>query len=217
MTCSDTSIRKYYALRAPIYDRVYQIPERQENLRYLEGWIPSVFQGKKVLEIACGTGYWTQFIAPVVEEITATDVNEETLRFAKARPGVGDVTFCVEDAYRLSDRLGLFEAAFAGLWLSHIPKERLRAFFMNLHEHLYSKAVVLLIDNSKIQCRDLPITDTDDKGNTYQSRMLDNGTVHRVLKNFPSEEELSQTIEGLGIKANYRELEHFWIFIYETI
>jgi len=217
VTCSDTSIRKYYASRAPIYDRVYQIPERQEDLRYLEGWIPTVFKEKSVLEIACGTGYWTQFIAPVAKEMTATDVNEETLKFAKARPGVANVRFRVEDAYGLSDSLGSFEAAFAGLWLSHVPKERLRAFFTNLHKHLNAGAVVLIIDNSKAQCRDLPISDTDVRGNTYQTRVLDNGTRHRVLKNFPSDKELNEVIEGIGVQAIFRELEHFWIFQYETV
>jgi len=217
VTGSDASIRKYYASRAPIYDRVYQIPKRQEDLRYLEGWIPTVFKEKKVLEIACGTGYWTQFIAPVAKEMTATDVNEETLDFAKARPGVSNVRFRVEDAYRLSDDPGLFEAAFAGLWLSHVPKERLREFFTNLHRHLSAGAVVLLIDNSKAQCRELPIDETDVKGNSYQTRVLDDGTSYRVLKNFPSNKELSEVIEGLGVKAIFRELEHFWIFQYETV
>ncbi len=50
MNFSDTSIRKYYASRAPIYDRVYRIPERQEDLRYLENWIPTLFKEKKVVE-----------------------------------------------------------------------------------------------------------------------------------------------------------------------
>ncbi len=216
MAFSDISIRKYYASRAPIYDRVYQIPERQEDLRYLEGWIPTVFKEKKVLEIACGTGYWTQFIAPVAKEMTATDVNEETLKFAKDRPCVANVRFRLEDAFRLSDSLGSFGAAFAGLWLSHVPKERFRAFFINLHKHLSSGAVVLLIDNSKAQCRELPIAETDVKGNTYQTRVLDDGTSYRVLKNFPSKKELSEVVGRIGVNADFRELEHFWIFQYET-
>ena len=216
MAFSDISIRKYYASRAPIYDRVYQIPERQEDLRYLEGWIPTVFKEKSVLEIACGTGYWTQFIAPVAKEMAATDINEETLKFAEARIGVSNVRFRVEDAFRLSDSLGSFDAAFAGLWLSHVPKERFRAFFINLHKHLSSGAVVLLIDNSKAQCRELPIAETDVKGNTYQTRVLDDGTSYRVLKNFPSKKELSEVVGRIGVNADFRELEHFWIFQYET-
>ena len=85
MTTSETSIHKYYASRAPVYDRVYQIPERQNNLRYLEGWIPTLFKGRRVLEIACGTGYWTQFIAPAAEALTAVDIAKETLSEQSAR------------------------------------------------------------------------------------------------------------------------------------
>ena len=217
MATSDASLRQYYASRAPIYDRVYRIPERQKDLRYLEGWIPTLFKGQSVLEIACGTGYWTQFIAPVAKSMTAVDIAEETLAFAKMRPGVENVCFRIQDAYHLSQDLGSFDAAFAGLWLSHVPKERLRGFFANLHKHLRSGSRVFLLDNSKAQCRDLPITETDVHGNTYQNRVLDDGTRYRVLKNFPSNAELGTVIEGLGIHARFRELEHFWIFRYETI
>jgi demethylmenaquinone methyltransferase/2-methoxy-6-polyprenyl-1,4-benzoquinol methylase len=56
-------MRDYYAARAPEYDRVYQKPERQQDLRAIEAWLPSVFQAKSILEIACGTGYWTQFLS----------------------------------------------------------------------------------------------------------------------------------------------------------
>ena len=210
-------MHKYYASRAPVYDRVYHIPERQPDLRYLEGWIPTLFERKKVLEIACGTGYWTQFIAPVAKELTAIDVLEEPLQIAKTRPGVEEVCFLVEDAYHLSVELGVFDAAFAGLWLSHVPKERLNTFFSSLHKHLSAGATVLLIDNSKAQCRALPITGKDDKGNTYQDRVLDDGTTHRVLKNFPTSDDLEELIEGKGTNSEYRELEHFWMFQYEKI
>ena len=132
------------------------------------------------------------------------------------RPRVGHVCFRIEDAYHLSEDLGCFEGAFAGLWLSHVPKERLSAFFKNLHEHLNSGAPVLLIDNSKIQCRTLPITEKDKHGNTYQNRVLDDGTRYRVLKNFPSNNELCRAIEGFGTHASFQELEHFWIFKYEA-
>jgi demethylmenaquinone methyltransferase/2-methoxy-6-polyprenyl-1,4-benzoquinol methylase len=152
----------------------------------------------------------------VAEAVTATDIIEEPLRIAENRPGVDNVCFRLEDAYHLSDDLGLFDAAFAGLWLSHVPKERIREFFISIHKHLDSGAIVLLIDNSKAQCRALPITEKDEKGNTYQDRVLDDGTTHRVLKNFPTETELNEIIEGIGGNAMFRELEHFWIFQYEA-
>ena len=73
-------MQSYYAARAGEYDTVYQKPERQADLRQIEQWLPTVLAGETVLEVACGTGYWTQFLAPVASSIVAIDAAPETLR-----------------------------------------------------------------------------------------------------------------------------------------
>ncbi|RPI69055.1 MAG: class I SAM-dependent methyltransferase [Geobacteraceae bacterium] len=88
----------------------------------LEGWLPPRFTGETVLEIACGTGYWTKFIAPSAAHIVAVDSAPETIRIAKERVPEGIVQFVVGDAYALPVHLGEFSAAFAGFWFSHVPK-----------------------------------------------------------------------------------------------
>jgi len=209
-------MREYYAARAPIYDEVYLRPERQADLEQLRRWIPDWFAGRSVLEIACGTGYWTQFIAPVAARMTATDVVAEPLAFARLRPAVEHVSFVRADAVALPATLGSFDAAFAGLWLSHVPRERLREFVVGLHARLAPGARVVLIDNTGAQCRDLPIVERDAHGNTYQLRTLPDGTMYRVLKNFPSQAELLSMIDGIGTAAQYWRGAHFWAFCYEV-
>ena len=49
----------YYAQRAAEYERVYFKPERQDDLRRMEAELAAPFAGRRVLEIACGTGWWT--------------------------------------------------------------------------------------------------------------------------------------------------------------
>ena len=66
MTASNQHIKEYYAARAGEYDRIYQKPERQVDLRKIESWLQTTLAGRAVLEIACGTGYWTQFYSPAV-------------------------------------------------------------------------------------------------------------------------------------------------------
>src|SRR5262245_45300458 len=187
---ADAAIKSYYAARAPYYDDVYDKPERRSDLAFLKQFLPSRFAGLSVIEVACGTGYWTQYIAPVAARSVATDAIAEPLEFAKQRPGIERVQFVQADAYALPGALGKFQAAYAGLWLSHVPVEHRSQFFAGLHQLLLPGARVILLDNSEVQCRELPIVERDAHGNTYQDRQLRDGSVHRVLKNFPSETEL---------------------------
>lgn len=212
---ADTALRNYYAARAPHYDTVYDKPERRADIAFLREYLPSRFAGLEVLEVACGTGYWTQFIAPAAKAMTSTDVTDEPLARAKTRPGTEKVRWRRADAYSLPASLGWFDAAFAGLWISHVPVQRRRAFVESLHRHLAPGSRVVFMDNSEVQCRELPIAERDEEGNTYQHRELPDGSVHRVLKNFPSPAELEDMTRDLGVHPHHRPLQNFWLFEYE--
>lgn len=140
----------YYASRAPYYDAVYLKPERAKDIAFLSGYLPTAFAGRSVLEVACGTGYWTHHIATSAARLVAVDSGREPLSFATLRPNVERVTFRLEDAYDLPEDLGEFDAAFAGLWFSHVPIERRARFIRSLHARLRSRAKVIFIDNSEV-------------------------------------------------------------------
>ena|SRR5579872_934456 len=76
----------YYAQRAQEYERIYEKPERQENLRTLRAFVERTFSGKHVLEVACGTGYWTAILSRSAASITAIDINETVLEIARTKP-----------------------------------------------------------------------------------------------------------------------------------
>ena len=65
MTSADATMKAYYAARAPYYDAVYDKPERRADIAFLKAFLSSRFAQRSVIEVACGTGYWTQCIAPV--------------------------------------------------------------------------------------------------------------------------------------------------------
>jgi len=215
MTSHDTEMKRYYRDRAQVYDRIYSYPERQQDLRFLEDYIPRQFSGLQVLEIAAGTGYWSQFINPVAASLLATDATAEALAQIEKRDLAQPIATQVLDAYKLSDLSTRFSGLFSGLWLSHIPRQQLPAFVRSLNGILHPGATVLFIDNSAAQCERLPITYTDQQGNSFQNRVLDDGSVHQVLKNFPSENELMQLTQTIGYNHRYMALEHFWLFQYQ--
>ena len=82
------TLETYYARRAAEYEKIYHKPERQSDLARLRTDLPSLFDGERVLELACGTGYWTPLIAARAEAVVAVDYNEETLQLARTKPYV---------------------------------------------------------------------------------------------------------------------------------
>ncbi len=211
-----SELQAYYAARANEYDRVYAKPERQTDLREMERWLPPLLSGRRVLEIACGTGYWTQFIEPVAKRVVAIDIAAETLRIARKRVPDKRVRFLIGDAYCIPPDLGSFNAAFAGFWFSHIPRSRQREFLLHLNERLDPGARVVLLDNLYIEGSSTPISERDSDSNTYQLRLLADGSVHRVLKNFPTEQELRSLVTESGDDPQFTTWQHYWGFHYAT-
>jgi len=210
-------MQSYYAARAAEYDRIYQKPERQADLRRIEQWLPPLLSGATVLEVACGTGYWTRFIAPVASAVVAIDSAPETLQVARQRVSASNVLFEVGDAYRLAGGRRSFDAAFAGFWFSHVPLERQREFLAGLDAALAPGARVVLLDNLFVEGSSSAIAEQDGNGNTYQVRSLSDGSTHRVLKNFPGEARLhALAAEGLVEHAAYHRWQYYWAFEYRV-
>jgi ubiquinone/menaquinone biosynthesis C-methylase UbiE len=204
------SMQRYYAARAAEYERIYDKPERQADIAAVKAWLPPLFEGRRVLEVACGTGYWTPHAARLSRSWTATDVNEEVLALARAKPLPHErVRFMRADAYAL----GLareFDAAFAGFWWSHVPLQRTGEWLQGLHACLQPGARVVLIDNLYVEDSSRPITRRDEAGNSYQTRHLDDGSTHEVLKNFPTEADMHRLLGAQAREFSWTQWPYFW-------
>ena len=209
------TLEAYYARRAAEYETIFSKPERQADLARMRSDIPALFEGRRVLEIACGTGYWTPLIAARAKSVLALDYNEQTLAIArtKAYPKA-NVDFLQGDAYALPDWKEKFSACYAGFWWSHVPLSRLDAFLRGLHERLEPGAVVAFMDNRYVEGSSTPLSRRDAEGNTYQTRRLADGSTHEVLKNFPTPRELR---ERLGADVRVTEYEYYWIASYRIM
>jgi demethylmenaquinone methyltransferase/2-methoxy-6-polyprenyl-1,4-benzoquinol methylase len=206
----------YYRRRASTYERIFARPERQADLRAIEAWLPTPFAGRSVLEVACGTGWWTPHGARDALGWLATDLNPETIRIALAKPMPPNVRFATVDAFSFAEYADeRFDAAFAGHWWSHVALERLPAWLETLHARLEPGSRVVFVDNRYVEGSSTPISRTDDSGDTWQQRTLDDGSRHEVLKNFPTRE---QAFAMLGPRARNRcwfEHDYYWTLSYE--
>jgi ubiquinone/menaquinone biosynthesis C-methylase UbiE len=208
-----TELVEYYRRRAGEYEAFYAKPERQPDLLLLKKKIAEILRNTRVLEIACGTGYWTTVIASAAEAVTATDVAQEPMSIARAKDyPKNNVTFLEADAYALPESLGRFDAAFAGFWWSHVPRQRIAQFLASLRARLAPGATVLLLDNLFVEGNSTPISEIDAEGNTYQLRTLSDGSSFRVMKNYPSKDEL----RALLPTVHYRALQYHWLAQYKA-
>ena len=216
---------RYYAARAPEYDRSagYLTLDAHPYRGAKKKRYQQLFQGHDVLEIACGTGYWTEALAETARSVVGVDVNPEMIDRAQSRcEHLPHVKFRLADAYSLDPAVGTFTAAFAVWWWSHVPGSRLRQFLQSLHRRLIPGAFVLFSDQLEYE---IPRVDgmatqrhENANGDTIERRVLSDGREYDIVKNFPTERELVSSVSGFGSDIQYREWpgEKHWELTYKS-
>ncbi|MEO0896800.1 MAG: class I SAM-dependent methyltransferase [Bacteroidota bacterium] len=199
---------EYYKKRAKEYDLVYQKPERQQDLKQIKAFLSTQFHQKKMVEIACGTGFWTHILAQHAAHIYASDINQEVIDIAQSRHyPKQNVSFDTVDLYQLNGKG--YQGLFGGFIWSHIKKEELAAFVKLCQDMLVKGGELIFVDNKYVEGSSTPIKRTDEEGNTYQLRRLSSGEEFEVVKNFPNQSEFAEAI-GVG-EFEWIELDYFWI------
>ena len=212
MSSSACDLGEYYRQRAGEYDQIYFKPERQADLARLRQLLPPLVAGRRVLEIAAGTGFWTEVLAPSAASVTATDLNAETIAIAAQRDyGTAAVRLLRADAYQLSAVPGDFDVVFCGFWWSHILRADIPRFLAGLRARVGPGTGLILLDNRYVPGSNQPITRTGPDGDTYQQRQLADGRSYEVLKNFPAREQLSADLADVARELTWTELDHFWL------
>jgi len=206
----------YYAHRAGEYERVYASPRWQEDLAWLRARVTSLCAGRRVFEVACGTGYWTRQAAERARSVRATDVNDDTLALARAKTYAAPVTFERRDAYAPAPDAERFDVGLATLWLSHVDLARMDEFFRAFHSHLEPGAPVLTFDERESPERKPTASRTDAAGNRYEMRRLENGDRYEIVKNLLDGPQLARLIQPHGEALVYRELRAFWVLEYRA-
>jgi len=195
-------ITDYYRRRVNEYEKIYfrDDPVRQNEQKIIADVLATVFKGRDVLEIACGTGYWTQFASEAAENIVATDYVQEVMDVAKSKKYNCSIKFQQEDAYDLSFMDMSFNGGLANFWVSHVPKEKMQSFLTEFHRVLKSGATVFLADNVHIPGFGGELIHKKEDKNTYEIRSLSDGFSTEVLKNYFTENELKKLFEPYARK-----------------
>jgi len=208
----------YYSERAHEYEKIYfrNDPIHQKEQTLIQEKIKELFANQSILEIACGTGYWTQFVAETAKYITAIDYSDEVLKIAQLKDmSPSKVNFQQGDAYQLNKISGNFEGCIANFWLSHIPKSRIHEFLIQLHDRLGTGTTVFMAENVYMESIGGTLVYKDNDPNTYKMRTLDNGTKYEIIKNYYTEEELKSIFVPISNDLQIYMGQCFWWISYK--
>jgi 2-polyprenyl-3-methyl-5-hydroxy-6-metoxy-1,4-benzoquinol methylase len=161
----------------------------------------------KVLEIACGTGLWTEALADLADTVTAIDAAPEVIDIARARVTSANVSFEVADVFSWGDG-GRFDVIFFSAWLSHVPASRFNQFWQSLRELLAGNGRVLFIDEH-VDEREKEVY-VEGQEEIIERRLRD-GSTYRVVKNFVDPQRLELGLRRLGWEAAIRRDGADWI------
>ncbi len=211
---------RYYRARAPWHDDYMSYTNYDEMVKLLEPLVKPVqeaFAGRDVLEIACGTGTWTQVIARVANSVLATDVVDTMIDIAKVKTtGISTINYKAADAYSLGNIDAEFNAAFAADWWSHIPLSKIKQFLNALYSKLQTDSVVIFLDMLPDERLVGMTPHTDNEGNRIGVRTLPDGNEYEVIKNFQTKVELCDILEPFSKTIDYIEYDELkrWMIKY---
>lgn len=166
--------------------------------------------GRRVLEIACGSGWATRFVAEVAECVVATDLSAARLALARKRNQAGaEVRFVEADAYALDEVEGVFDAGLAIAWFAHVPRDRHVSFLRGLHQRVGKGGVVFVAD--EMYNIGAPTTHPLSM-DTYELRQLEDGSQYEIIDNKFDSQELRRIFapwaRGLDI---HQGAEYWWL------
>ncbi|WP_070320029.1 class I SAM-dependent methyltransferase [Cellulomonas iranensis] len=200
----------YYSSRAPeyedwwhrrgVFDKGPEVNARWEaEAAQALAALTSLDLGSDALEVAPGTGTWTVHVAPRVARLTLVDGSQAMLDLnpVAARE---DVRTVVADIFAW-DTEERFDSVVFTFWISHVPRERLDAFFAGVARWLRPGGRVFFVDDAPVAATESHVAGT--AGQTMVRRLQD-GREATIVKNFYRPDELRAAADAAGIDLDVR-------------
>ncbi len=179
----------YRAVASEYEDHTIDVPGQDELLSAIDSFRPT----GDVLELACGSGIWTERLLRSAKTVTAVDGAPEMLARARTRVGSSaSVRFIEADLFSWkADRR--YDAVFFGFWISHLPDDKFASFWSLVAEALKPGGRVFFFDDNHRTATEL----IEGVSSPIVQRRLNDGTPLRVIKIPYEPADLEQRLRDL--------------------
>lgn len=214
----------YYRARAGEYDDWWQRLGRYDHgPEATQRWHGEVAMAEEaltaaqlagdVLELACGTGWWTERLARTARSLHCVDASPEVIAFNRARligAGLPLPDYEVADLFAWEpDRT--YDAVFFSFWLSHVPDRQFDHFWSLVAKALKPGGRVFFIDSAPSETSG-PLDRCEPEMAGVQQRKLADGRAFGVVKIFYDPAGLSARLAALGWRVDVSRTPSYFIY-----
>lgn len=221
MHCSMSSL-DYYRARADEYDEWFLRRGRYDRGSELNRkWFDEVEEVRRqlrifnpvgrVLELACGTGLWTEQLLAHAAHITAVDAAAEVLAINQARTRSSAVEYVQANLFDWRPTRQV-DVVFFGFWLTHVPPERFDAFWGLVDAALAPGGRVFFVDSRYEPASTALDHRLEGEQATIVKRRLNDGREFQIVKVFYKVDELAERLGALGWDMRIEETAGYFIY-----
>jgi demethylmenaquinone methyltransferase/2-methoxy-6-polyprenyl-1,4-benzoquinol methylase len=212
---------EYYRARAHEYDEwVYRLGRYDRGKEQRRQWlaemnlvrdkIKSSQPDGKILELACGTGLWTQYLAPYAEKLIAIDTSSEAIEINRQKVANSQVKYLNADLFSWQPS-ECFDYIFFGFWLSHVPLSHFDNFWNLVRSALTPNGRVFFVDSLLTQESTAKNHKPLDRSNKAW-RKLNDGREFEIVKVFHKPLELKNKLMKRGWIGYVQATKHFFLY-----
>lgn len=164
-----------------------------------------------VLELAAGTGIWTERLLRTASTITIVDASQEMIAINRARVASERVSYMQADLFAWT-ATRLYDAVCFGFWISHVPLERLDAFLGMVASALRPGGKVFFVDGRREPTSTAADHILPEQDNQIMTRKLNDGREFQIVKNFYDPAFLAAHCAAAGLTVDVRETPTYFIY-----
>jgi 2-polyprenyl-3-methyl-5-hydroxy-6-metoxy-1,4-benzoquinol methylase len=211
---------QYYRQRASEYDEWFFRQGRYDRGEdHRQQWFSEVAEVEEalqaatpsgdILELACGTGLWTQHLVLLATHLTAVDASPEVIVLNHQRVASESVEYIVADLFDWTPNQQ-FDFVFFGFWLSHVPMEQFVPFWQMVKAALKPNGRVFFVD-SRLTQESTARNHAALNHQGYSERKLNDGRTYRVVKIFHEPTQLQESLQSLGWLGHVHKTDNYFL------
>lgn len=212
----------YYRARAGEYDQWFLRLgryDRGEELNQawfsevgeLRAWLGQQGPLGDTLELACGTGWWSEQLVQYASSLTAVDASPEVIKLNKQRLGRDDVRYLQADLFTWQ-AAEQYDCIFFSYWLSHVPHERFDNFWQRVKNMLKPNGRIILIDSLRTPLSTAVNHELQAPEDPIQVRKLNDGQQFNIIKIYYTPDELTARLAPLGLRAELNQTKDYFLY-----